>query len=274
MATSPDPVSGPAPVLSDDASPFRVHLRVVRALLMREMSARYGRTSGGYFWAVAEPVGMIMVTSLAFSILARVPEIGQSFTMFFATGYLSFNFYRITSQQMSMAVRANYSLLQYPNVTPYDALIARLALQTLTNLFVAFIILGGTIWWTNEPVQLNFPLMAGAVGAATLMATGAGFMNAVLFHVFPTYEQLFNIANRPLFLISGIFFTPESMPTQIRDLLAWNPLVHVISAFREAIYPVYHATLSSLGYPFAVGLVTLFFGMILLKRYDERLAER
>ena len=47
MATRSDPQSGPAPVLSADPSPLRVHLRVVRALLMREMSARYGRTTGG-----------------------------------------------------------------------------------------------------------------------------------------------------------------------------------------------------------------------------------
>lgn len=274
MATRSDPQSGPAPVLSADPSPLRVHLRVVRALLMREMSARYGRTTGGYFWAVAEPVGMIMITALAFAALARTPELGQSFMVFFATGYLSFNFYRITAQQLSTAVRNNYALLQYPNVTPYDALVARLALQTLTNLFVAVIIMGVAVWWTSEPVRPNFPLLAGAVAAATLMAAGAGFMNAVLFHVFPTYEQLFNIVNRPLFLVSGIFFTPESMPSQLRDLLALNPLVHVISAFRQGIYPVYHATLSSLEYPFAVGLVSLFFGMILLRRYDERLVER
>ena len=274
MASPTEPQSGPAPVLTTDPSPLRVHLRVVRALLMREMSARYGRATGGYFWAVAEPVGMILIISMAFSILTRVPEIGQSFMMFFATGYLSFNFYRVTSQQMSTAVRNNYSLLQYPNVTPYDALVARLLLQTLTNLFVAVIILSITIWWTDEPVSLNFPLLAAAVGAATLMATGAGFMNAVLFHIFPTYEQVFSIINRPLFLISGIFFTPESMPTQIRELLAWNPLVHVVSAFREGVYPVYHPAINSLEYPFAIGLVSVFFGLILLKRYDERLAER
>lgn len=51
-------------------------LRVIAALMLREMSTRYGRTPGGYVWAVAEPLGLIIVLGLAFELIAQAPSLG------------------------------------------------------------------------------------------------------------------------------------------------------------------------------------------------------
>lgn len=255
-------------------SPFRVHLRVVLAMLRREMSTRYGRSSFGYLWAVAEPCGMIFVMSFAFAAMSRKPDLGQSFVVFFATGFLSFNFYRMTAGQLFGAVRANRALLRYPNVNMYDALISRLILQTLTNCLVLVLILGLAIWNTGERVQIEFATIAPALGAATLLALGAGTVNSVLFPLFPNWEQIFNILNRPLFIISGVLYTPESMPMGVRELLEWNPLVHVVAAFREGIYPVYDSSVDNLAYPAVAGMTLFFLGLLLMRRYRERLLER
>lgn len=257
-------------------SPLRVHLRVVIALVRREMSTKYGRSVGGYFWAVAEPCGMIFIMSFAWSFMSRSPDLGQSFVVFFATGFLSFNFYRNTAQGLFTVVRNNSSLLKYPNVNIWDAIVARTVLQTLTNCMVAVLILSLAVGFTGERISFDFPRIAAALGAATVLALGAGTLNAVLFHIFPTWERIFKILNRPLFIISGVLYTPESklIPGPAMDLLALNPLVHVVSAFREGIYPVYHARLNHLEFPLALGLLLLFFGLLLLRRYNERLLER
>ena len=266
MARNP-PVTAPE-------SPLRVHLRVVLAMLRREMTTRYGRTSAGYLWALAEPCGMIFLMSLAFSALVRRPDLGQSFIVFFATGFLSFNFYRVTSDALGNVVKGNFALLRYPNVNLWDAIVARALLHTLTNCVVGTVILGVSIWHTGERVSIDVIKIAPALGAAVVLALGMGTVNAVLFHIYPTWQRVFRIVNRPLFIISGVLYTPESMPDWTRDMLAWNPLVHIISVFREGIYPVYHATLNHLEYPLGVGLVLIFFGLLLMRRFDERLTQR
>jgi capsular polysaccharide transport system permease protein len=255
-------------------SPFRVHLRVVIALLRREMATRYGRTAGGYLWAVAEPAGMIGMMSLAFAALGRAPDLGQSFIVFFATGFLSFNFYRMTAMQLFSAVRSNRALLNYPNVAIYDAMVARLVLQTLTNCMVMFVILGIAIWYTGQTVRIDIGWIAPALASATLLAFGVGVMNSVLFQMFPLYQRIFMIVNRPLFIISGVLYIPEILPTQLRELIAWNPLVHVVSGFREGIYPSYDSSIVQLSYPTICGLVTLTLGLMLLRRYGERLMDQ
>ena len=255
-------------------SPLRVHLRVVSALVRREMSTRYGRAAGGYLWSVAEPAGMILLLSVAFAALMRRPDLGESFIVFFATGFLSFNFFRVTAQKLSGAVRANSKLVAYPGVTPYDAVAARLVLQTLTNCVVAALILGVAVSWTGERVRLDVGWIAAALSAATLMGFGVGTLNAVLFHLAPIWQRVYGIVSRPLFIVSGILYTPEILPTAVRDVLAWNPLVHVVAAFRMGVYPAYESELSNLGFPALVGLLTLAPGLMLLRRHGDAMAGR
>ncbi|MEM1312983.1 MAG: ABC transporter permease [Pseudomonadota bacterium] len=255
-------------------SPFRVHLRVVGAMLRREMSTKYGATSGGYFWAVAEPAGMIGIMSLAFAAIGRQPDLGQSYIVFFATGFLAFNFYRFTAQELFRAIRANRALLKYPNVTIYDALVARATLQTLTNVMVTIVILGTAILWSGQRVQLDFAQIFPALAAATLLAFGMGTLNATLFPLFPVYERLFNIVNRPLFIISGVLYIPEMLPATLQELQSWNPLAHVISAFRAGVYPSYSPVQDDLLYVSSCGLAALLAGLLLLRRNADRLLDR
>ena len=63
-------------------------LRVLFALMVREMGTTFGRSWGGYFWAIAEPLGGILLLSLAFGLALRTPPLGSSFMLFYATGYI------------------------------------------------------------------------------------------------------------------------------------------------------------------------------------------
>lgn len=253
--------------------PFVVHVRVVIALLRREMTTRYGNSFGGYFWAVGEPVGMIFMLSMVFAALSRSPALGQHFIVFFATGQLVYTFYKNTADQLSRSLKNNKALLKYPNVTSYDALVARLLLNFLTNCMVTILVLGGAIILTGERVSLDFGLMLPAILSITVLGAGVGMCNAVLFPLYPLWERVFSILMRPLFLVSAIFYTPESMPRVAQEALSWNPIVHAVTTFREGVYPIYHAEVNHLEYPLVLGLVLIFTGLVLLRSKEQRLSE-
>ena len=74
-------------------------LRVLFALIVRDMSAKFGRSVGGYLWAVAEPLGGIVLLAVAFSLALRTPPIGTSFLFFYATGVIPFSLYSNVAEQ-------------------------------------------------------------------------------------------------------------------------------------------------------------------------------
>ena len=70
--------------------------RAIGALVLREMATTFGRSPGGWLWAVAEPVAVIALLSFAFSLAFRSPSLGTSFPLFYATGYLPFLLFRMS----------------------------------------------------------------------------------------------------------------------------------------------------------------------------------
>ncbi len=248
-------------------------LRVIGALMIREMITRYGRSAGGYIWALLEPVGMIAILALAFSQFIRVPPIGESFAFFYATGYVPFHMYSEIAANTSNAVHLNRTLMQFPMVSPLDAILARFLLSVLTLIIVTLIVFTGIAIVLEEPVRAQLgPLLSG-LGCAALLGLGVGTLNAVLFPFFPVWRQIWLIVNRPLFIISAVFFTFESMPAHIQALLWWNPLVHVVGQVRVAFYPVYEGAYISLPYVLAIAFATFILGAALLARHRTFIIE-
>ncbi|AQS63447.1 Polysialic acid transport protein KpsM [Rhizobium rhizogenes] len=253
---------------------LKAHIRVVGALLIREMSTRFGSKPGGYVWAIIDPAGHIAFMSLIFMAITHTPALGKSFALFFATGYLAFQFYAAMAGFLNGAIKANRTLLSYPNVAPIDTIVARYILQAGTTSVVSFCVLGVILLTVDQPVYLNWPAIIEAAFAATVLGLGIGIFNNVATLRFPLYEQVFNIINRPMFLISGVFFLPDALPAPIRDIVLLNPLVHVVMLFRKGFYPEYRADMMNMTYLYSFALTILFMGLLLFTRSASVLRSR
>lgn len=253
---------------------LKAHIRVVGALLIREMSTRFGSKPGGYVWAIIDPAGHIAFMSLIFMAITHTPALGKSFALFFATGYLAFQFYGAMAGFLNGAIKANRTLLSYPNVAPIDTIVARYILQAGTTSVVSFCVLGVILLTVDQPVYLNWPAIIEAAFAATVLGLGIGIFNNVATLRFPLYEQVFNIINRPMFLISGVFFLPDALPAPIRDIVLLNPLVHVVMLFRKGFYPEYRADMMNMTYLYSFALTILFMGLLLFTRSASVLRSR
>jgi capsular polysaccharide transport system permease protein len=245
--------------------------RTVAALLLREMGATYGRSSVGYLWAILEPVAGIFLMTFVFSLAFRAPPMGNSFAFFYASGFLPFVAYLDISQKVGHSIRFSRPLLFYPGVTYFDALAARFLLNAMTQVLVIAIVIAGMIPALGIEAILDLP----AIGLALLMvgalALGIGTLNCFLIEMFPSWERIWAILNRPMFIISAIFFVFDSVPMPYRDWLWYNPLAHIVGQMRKGFYPTYEGAYVSPLYVFGVSAVCLLAGLLFLGRYHRDL---
>ncbi|MEP5152076.1 ABC transporter permease [Planktotalea sp.] len=249
-------------------------IRTIYALILREMSTTYGRSPGGYIWAIAEPVLAIGVMVAIFSAGFRSPRLGTNFPIFYASGFLVFFCYSNPANVVSQAVNFSRQLLAYPRVTYLDAIVARFVLALLTQLLVSYIIFLIILMTMDTRTVLQLTYLLSAYSMAATLALGIGVLNCVLISRYPFWQPIWSVINRPLVLISGVIFIPESIPQPYRDYLSWNPLVHVVSEARKAFYPTYTADYISHTYVYSIALVCLVVGLSLLRRTFRDSMER
>lgn len=246
-------------------------LRTIAALLLREMGSKYGKSPGGYFWAIAEPVAAIAVLSLAFQMVFRSPSLGTNFPLFFATGFLPFTLANDMAMKVSRSIQFSKPLLFYPAVTIFDTIIARIILSLVTHLTISIIVLVAL----HIVFGLHSLLRVEAIGLSLAMGisigAGIGVVNCYLLNAFALWEQVWGIVTRPLFLASGILFLFETLPQTAQNILWFNPFLHVVGMMRVGFYAGYDGTYLSPVYVFAVSWTAIALGLLLLKRHARKL---
>jgi capsular polysaccharide transport system permease protein len=248
--------------------------RVIFALMLREMSTRYGRTPGGYIWAILEPLGMIILLSIGFSLLAGSPALGTSFLLLKATGFLILQVFTVLGSQVGNALNFSKPLLRYPRVTWVDALIARFTLNVIVIFAVTAIILLGIILFEGLEVMLRWEAIVLALVMTSALGFGIGCLNCFLFMRFPAWSQLWLIITRPLFLISGVVILYEDMPPLAQSILWYNPILHLTGLMRMGFYPMYRPNYISIIFVGLCILIPMVLGLLLLRRYHRELLNR
>lgn len=239
--------------------------RTVAALMLREMSTSYGRSPGGYLWAVLEPAGGVAMLSLLFSFALNTPSIGTNFPLFYATGYLPFMMYNDMSQKAANVISFSRPLLTYPAVTYIDALLARFLLTLLTHMMVGIVIFGGIMLIFDTNAHILVPTILKAYATAAMIGFGVGVLNCYLFTSFPVWARAWWVLTRPMFLISGIFFAYHDLPPIAQDVLWYNPVLHAVGMMRSGFYLTYDDSYISLLYVSVVSAVLAILGLLLVR---------
>ena len=243
--------------------------RTILALLLREMETTHGRARFGYLWAVGEPVAGILLLTLIFSIAFTAPPVGTSFAYFYASGFLPFMAYLEISQRVSQAIRFSRPLLFYPGVTFLDALAARFLMAATTQLVVFAVVLSLVVGLFSVDVILRWEALGLGLAMAAALGLGVGVLNCLLGELFPSWERVWAILTRPLFLLSTIVFQFEAVPPPWRGWLWWNPLVHVVGQVRIGLFATYDGAYVSPGYVLGLAALALAAGLLFLGRYHR-----
>lgn len=249
-------------------------LQTILALILREMATSYGRSPGGYVWAIAEPVAGIALLTFIFSLGFHAPPLGSSFALFYASGLVPFLIYSDISGRISQSINFSLPLLGYPRVTLADAVLARALLSILTQTLVFCLVVGGLIIFIDTNAKLDFYLIAKALLLAFMLGFGVGVINCFLVTRFPVWQRVWSIINRPMFLLSCVVFTFESIPMPFRDWLWFNPVVHIVGVLRQGFYFGYSGAYVSVLYVTMISGFLSVAGFFLIWRFKDKLLNR
>lgn len=269
LSTLPHVRIQPARGLLDlDLAALWQYRELIYILVWRDVTVRYKQTLLGVAWAMFQPVATMLIFTVVFSVMGKIPSDGFPYPVFLYAGLLPW-FY--VSQALSrggtslVGEAPLISKVYFPRlILPLSATIAPLV--DLALAFVAF--LGLMAWFGILPTWriLSLPLFAALAATITL---AAGLWISALYvkyrdvgHILPMLIQLW-------MFVSPILYPVSKVPESWRALYAMNPVVSVVEGFRWALIPGFQVDftmfLPSLGVVFVV-----FVGGLIYFRSMER----
>lgn len=263
----------PIPIPIPRHSPWVSQYLVIRALLGREITTRFGEYKLGFFWMLLEPLLSVIVIGIIIGSIAgrTVPEIPYAY--FLLNGRLLMKLFTGPMKAGINAVGSNQGLLVYPKVKPLDTFIARFIYELITTIFSfsLFCVIG--MWLGMEVSLASLDILLACLLITWLTGCGLGLIFGVAAAYVKEVEKIVAVLQSPLMFISAVLFPISAMPTSTQAVLLTNPLVHTIEESRKAMFPFYHADGANLTYPLIVMIVTLGLGLVLFNGNVKQLSQ-
>jgi len=246
-------------------SSWQVMRDVIAALFVRELKTRFGSSRLGYFWALAEPMAHILVFSGVFTLIGRQLISGVDIPLIVMTGIMPYLYFSRLVTGLSNGIQANTALLVYRQVQPIDPLLTRFLID-LAAYWISLVVLLILFAWLGFNVVPHDPLSFIAVNVVvSLLGFGIALSLCSALLYWSDTPKLLSVAMRPMFFMSGIFFTTAMIPTKYWVFLDWNPMLHLIELNRIAFFESYHTAFPNWTYPVVVALLANALGLMLYR---------
>ncbi|MBN1607771.1 MAG: ABC transporter permease [Polyangiaceae bacterium] len=248
-----------------------IQLQVVHALIVRETMTRFGEHRLGYLWAFIEPSLWIGMFAGMYMLVGRNVLPGMGVISFLSTGLVPFLLFRNEASKNQAAVSSNRNLLFYPRIRPLDLVFSRSILEFATSFSVFSVLMAGAGLLEGR-LHFDNPLliMVGLMLAAGL-GIGVGMIFCALGIFSSAFDRIMSPLMRPMFWISGLFFSVDSLPPKIRDVILYNPLAHAIALVRGGCVTAYSYPYISVWYPGLWALTLVFIGLTLERVVRRRI---
>ena len=219
-------------------SQLKVWGDVIFAIFLREIKSKSGDKLG-IAWSVISPVAFIFMLSFIRGRMDGGDTHGIPTFFFMVFGMIFVQFFLGLIGATSSAIKKNKPLYAFRQVQPISSVIAISGFELLVKVFVILLI-AIIAFFLRYEVQIADPLeIILNVIRVWLIASSLGLIFALMSCYVPEVDKLQSLAMRPIFFISGIFFSLQDIPREYWPYLTWNPLLHAVELTRYAAYPQY-----------------------------------
>jgi lipopolysaccharide transport system permease protein len=236
------------------------------------IKVRYKQSVLGPFWAVLQPLALMLIFTAVFSVIASVPSNGQPYALFAFAGLLPWTAFASALTTASGSLTTHAALVTRVHF-PREILPVTYVAAALFDLGVASVVMAGLLVYYSVALT---PALLWIVPVVAILAALATTVSLVLSAVNVRYRDV-SVA-MPLLLQLWMFASPviyplSAVPDRWRSWYLLNPMVGIVDSFRRAVIDGRSPDFVALGWSLLVTVVLLPLAYVWFKHVDATMAD-
>ena len=227
-------------------------------LAWRDILVRYKQTVIGLAWAVLRPLLTMIILTVVFGKLAKMPSGDVPYPILVFSGMLPWQFFASALFESGNSLVGNAGMIS-KIYFPRLVLPASSVITSLADFLVSAAIMAALMAWYGYLPSANILCLPLFIGMAFAIAFGAGLWIAALMVRYRDFRFIVPFIVQFGLYISPVGFYSSVVPEKWRLLYSLNPIVGVIDGFRWAILGGQH-TIYLPGFVLSLGVLALVVG--------------
>jgi capsular polysaccharide transport system permease protein len=250
---------------------WRIQQRVIVALMIRELTTRFGRENIGFLWIMAEPLLFATLVGVMYSYLIGDQEHGVGVIAFVASGYIPLTVMRNAFGRCVNIFVANGSLLYHRQVRVLDFVIVRFMIEMIGGM-MAYLVIGTIFVYLNIfPVPAHIGYLLAGWFLYMLFAFSVCLVIAPASETSEVLEKLLPVTVYIAIPLSGTFNMVSWLTPKAREVVHWSPFVNGMEMMRyglfgDAVRPYFDVTV-----PLVASAATAVVGLAMCRRIRRTL---
>ena len=254
------------------AKGWSTQVRVIKALMLRELTTRFGRENIGFLWMMAEPLLFAVLVGALWRATKGPMEYGVDIVTFAVSGYIPLVLFRSTVSRAISSFTANSSLMYHRQIKILDILLVRFLIELLGHmmayLFIALVL--GAFGFFPVPYDVGFLILGW--GYYALFTLAVALVVAPLSEMSELLEKVMPVTLYLMIPFSGAFYLVSALYGDLATAVLYSPPVHGMEMMRYGIFgPSIDPQYDHL-YPLKFILPCMAIGLLLCRRVRRRLA--
>jgi len=244
---------------------------LVRNLVIRDIKLRYRNSVLGFIWCLGNPLLMMAVFTVVFTIL--MPTDIPKYPIFILCALLPWNYFNTAIMGSIDSIVGNAHLIKKVYF-PREVLPLSIVLANLVNFLLALIVLFAMLFAFRvrlTPWALYLPLI---ILIQTIFTLGLALIFATLNVFYRDTKIIMEVGMLAWFFLTPVFYRIEDLVPQYARLMYWiNPMASFISWYRIVLY---YGTSMELGFifrTFVTSVIALVVGYLVFTRYSPVFGE-
>jgi len=250
---------------------WAVKLRVIHALMIRELITRFGRENIGFLWVMAEPLLFAGLVGLLWHFTHGCTEHGVGVIAFVATGYIPITLFRHGVARSVAVFTVNQSLLYHRQIKIVDFILSRFIIEFLGGmmayLFMAVVLIG----FGEFPIPSDLGLLIAGWLLYSLFCLSVCLIIAPLSEMSEAMEKFIPVTTYIMIPFSGLFYMVSWMTPGARDFLLLSPFVNGMEMMRKGIWGDQVTAYYNIWNPIICSAIAILMGLILCRRVRRKL---
>lgn len=250
---------------------WAIQVRVIHALIIRELITRFGRENIGFLWIMAEPLLFAGLVGALWHFTHGATEHGINVIAFVATGYIPITLFRHGIARSVAVFTVNQSLLYHRQIKIVDFILARFIIEFLgammAYLFMAIVL----IIFRQFPIPADFGLLISGWFLYSFFCFSLCLIIAPLSEVSEAMEKFIPVTTYIMIPFSGLFYMVSWLTPNVREFILLSPFVNGMEMMRKGIWGDQVTVYYNVWNPIVCSLAATVIGLILCRRVRRML---
>jgi lipopolysaccharide transport system permease protein len=241
-------------------------------LIWRDIKVRYKQTVLGAAWAIIQPLFTMVVFSLFFGQLGKIPSDGIPYPIFSFAALVPWTFFANGLGQSSNSLVGSSNLI---TKVYFPRLVVPLAsvLSGIVDFALAFVVLLGMMFFYGIVPTVNVLWLPLLFLLALVTSLGVGLWFSALNVEFRDVRYVVTFLTQLWLFATPIAYPSSMLPEPWRTLYGLNPMAGVVEGFRWALLGTNSAPGPMIAVSSTVAIVILITGAFYFRRMERTFAD-